>query len=103
MESEKNIIYNFLEQFEDFTQSDIENGYKNVYRPGWHPSPLQFWFNPPFDKNGKSFPTLSGTIVLLNDGKIMVENAKNGLSFNLDECLGDSVENFIASIQKNSL
>ena len=103
MEDDRRTIYEFLEQFEDFTQADRESGYKNVYRPGWHPSPVQFWFNPPFNKNGKSFPTLSGTIVLLNDGKIIVENAKNGLFYNLDECLGNAVENFVLSIQNNSL
>lgn len=103
MEDSKTIIYDFLNQFEDFTQSDKESGYVKVYRPGWHPHPMQFWFNPPFDKNGESFPTLSGTIILLNDGKIMVENAKTGLSYNIDDCLDDSVENFILSIRRNAL
>ena len=32
MEDNKAIIYDFLNQFEDFTQKDKENGYKNVYR-----------------------------------------------------------------------
>lgn len=103
MEDDRRTIYEFLEQFEDFTQADRESGYRKVYRPGWHPRPVQFWFNPPFNKNGKSFPTLSGTIVLLNDGKIIVENAKNGLFYNLDECLGNVVENFVLSIQNNFL
>ena len=102
MEDIKTVIYDFLDRYEDFSKDDIENQYTKVYRPGWHPHPMQFWFNPPFDKNGESFPTLSGTIVLLNDGEIMVENAKTGLFFNLDECLGDSIENFVFSIQRNS-
>ena len=101
MEDNKAIIYDFLNQFEDFTQKDKENGYKNVYRPSWHPSPLQFWFNPPFDENGESFPTLSRTIILLNSGKIMVEDVYSGLLFDLDPCLGDSIENFIFSINNH--
>ena len=68
MEDSKQIIYNFLEQFEDFTQEDRENGYVKVYRPSWHPFPVQFWFNPPYNENGKSTPTPSKTIVLTNEG-----------------------------------
>ena len=100
MEDNKKIIYDFLNQFEDFSDLDRQNGYAKVYRPGWHPQPLQFWFNPPFDETGESFPTLSGTIILLNDGEIIVQNAKTGLFFNLDECLGDSIENFVFSINE---
>lgn len=103
MEDDRTIILNFLNQYEDFTQSDRENGYAKVYRPGWHPQPLQFWFNPPYDEDGESFPTLSGTIILLTDGKIMVENAQTGLSFDLDDCLGDSIGNFVFSIRRQSL
>ena len=99
MEDDMTIIYQFLEQFEDFTPSDKESGYKNVYRPAWHPEPFQFWFNPPFDETGISVPTLSGTIVLLNDGNIMVENAINKLFFNLKDCLGDSIKSFRLSIE----
>ena len=78
MADSKTIIYDFLDRYEDFSKDDIENQYAKVYRPGWHPHPMQFWFNPPF------------------------ENAKTGLFFNLDECLGDSIENFVFSIQRNS-
>ena len=95
----KAIIYKFLENYEDFTKEDIAAGYKNVYRPGWHPHPMQFWFNPPFNEEGVSTPTLSSTITLLNDGVIMVEDVYTGLSYNLDECLGDSIENLIFSIR----
>ena len=101
MEDSKKIIYDFLNQFEDFTETDRQNGYVKVYRPSWHPYPMQFWFNPPFDVSGESFPTLSGTVVLLNDGEIMVENARTGLFFNLYECLGDSINNFAFSIEKS--
>lgn len=99
MEYDKSIIYSFLEQYEDFLDSDIESGYKNVYRPGWHPHPFQFWFNPPFDETGVSNPVLSGTIVLIEDGTIMVQSVRNGLFYNLDGCLGDSVESFILSLK----
>ena len=99
MEYDKSTIYNFLEQFEDFTPEDRESGYKNVYRPGWHMHPFQFWFNPPFDNSGKSIPTLSGTISLLDNGNIMIEDARNKLIYNLDDCLGDTIESFILSIE----
>ena len=99
MEDPKTIIYDFLNQFEDFTRSDRESGYVKVYRPSWHPFPVQFWFNPPFDENGKSSPVPSNTILLTNEGKIMVENIKTGLFFNLDEGLGYSIENFVTVIE----
>lgn len=99
MEDNMSIIYEFLEQFQDFTQSDKESGYKNVYRPSWHPNPLQFWFNPPFDVNGKSIPTPSNTISLSPNGRVMVEDIRTGLCYNLDECLGYSVENFAIAIE----
>ena len=94
----KAIIYKFLDNFEDFTKEDIAAGYRKVYRPGWHPHPIQFWFNPPFNEEGTSTPTLSNAVTLTSDGKIMVEDVYTGLSYNLDECLGDSIENFILSI-----
>ena len=99
MEDDKRIVYEFLEQFEDFTQSDRENGYKKVYRPALHPYPVQFWFNPPFDETGKSKPSPSATIILTNDGKIMVESLRTGTFFNLDECLGHSLGNFLIAIE----
>ena len=98
MEDNKTIIYDFLNKFEDFTREDRESGYVKVYRPSWHISPLQFWFNPPFDEGGESFPTLSGTIILLNDGEIMVEDVRTKMLYNLDVCLGDSIQNFTFSI-----
>ena len=48
MEDDRTIILNFLNQYEDFASGDRESGYSKVYRPGWHPRPVQFWFNPPF-------------------------------------------------------
>jgi hypothetical protein len=98
MDNDKTVIYEFLEHFEDFTQSDVESGYKNVYRPSWHENPFQFWFNPPFDETGKSNPTLSGAIILLDDGTVMVENIRDHLFYNLDECVGDSVKSLVLSI-----
>ena len=98
MEDDRTIIYEFLSQFEDFTQSDRESGYKNVYRPSWHIEPFQFWFNPPFDETGKSEPTLSGIIYLTEDGRIIVQNARNSLFYNLDDCIGDTEMNFIEAI-----
>ena len=103
MEDDRTIIYNFLSQYGDFTPSDRESGYENVYRPSWHIEPFQFWFNPPFDETGKSEPTLSGTIYLRGDGSILVENAKNNLFYNLDECLGESIRSFALSIRNRSL
>jgi hypothetical protein len=102
MENQKEIIYEFLNQFEDFTREDRESGYAKVYRPGWHPHPLQFWFNPPFGEDGKSTPTLSNAVILLSDGKIMVEDVYTGLSYDLDMCLGTSIQNFIQAITDNS-
>ena len=99
MEDDRTTILNFLNQYEDFTQSDKESGYKNVYRPSWHPNPMQFWFNPPFDETGKSNPTLSGDIILLEDGTIMVENMRDRLFYNLGECLGDSLLSFALTIK----
>ena len=99
MEDEMKIIYDFLSQFEDFTQSDKESGYINVYRPGWHETPFQFWFNPPFDDSGKSNPVLSGTIILLEDNSIMVESMRDNLFYNINDCLGDSITSFILSLR----
>lgn len=93
------IIYDFFSQFEDFTQSDIESDYANVYRPSWHENPFQFWFNPPFDETGKSNPTLSGAIILLKDGTVMVENVRDHLFYNLNECVGESIRSLVLSIQ----
>ena len=100
MEDSKTIIYDFLDHYEDFSKDDIENQYAKVYRPSWHPHPIQFWFNPPFDSEGTSNPTISNTITLTNDGEIMVEDVYTGLSFNLDECLGDSIDNFVLAIKQ---
>lgn len=94
------IIYEFLNQFEDFTKSDRENGYVKVYRPERHPVAMQFWFNPPFSENSKtSMPVPSSTLILTRDGKVMVENLYTGLSFNLDDCLGSSISNCVNSIE----
>ena len=101
MEDQKTIIYDFLAQFEDFTTEDKENGYANVYRPSWHPHPLQFWFNPPYDTKGISEPTISNTIVLTRDGKIMVQDVYTDLYFNLDDCLGGTIDNFLYAIKEN--
>ena len=102
IQQDKSIIYQFMENYSDFSDSDIENGYERVYRPGWHTEPFQFWFNPPYDENGYSVPVLSGTIILLNDGKIMVESMRDNLFYDLDACLGNSVGEFIFSIQRRS-
>lgn len=99
MEDDRRTIYEFLERFEDFTSSDRESGYRKVYRPGWHPRPVQFWFNPPFGESRKSSPTASNTVVLTNDGKILVEDIRTGTLYNLDECLGHSIENFAIVIE----
>lgn len=99
MEDNMKIIYEFLNQFEDFTQSDRENGYVKVYRPSWHKNPFQFWFNPPFDDSGKSNPVLSGAIILLEDNSIMVESMRDHLFFNINDCLGDSITSFILSLR----
>lgn len=101
MEDIKSIIYDFIGQYTDFVETDKESGYENVYRPSWHISPLQFWFNPPFDESGESFPTLSGTIYLLNDGEIMVEDVRTKMLYNIDDCLGDSIQNFVFSINNS--
>jgi hypothetical protein len=100
MEDDRTIIYEFLSQFEDFTAADRESGYKNVYRPERHPVAMQFWFNPPFSEdNDVSMPVPSSAMILTSDGKIMVENMFTGLFFNLSECIGDSIENCINSIE----
>ena len=100
MEDDRTIILNFLNQYEDFTQSDKESGYVKVYRPERHPVAMQFWFNPPFSESSKtSMPVPSSTLILTSDGKIMVENLYTGLFFNLDDCLGSSISNCINSIE----
>ena len=99
MEDRKEIIYEFLDQFNDFTESDRQNGYSRVYRPNWHFVQMQFWFNPPFSDTNTSMPVPSATMVLTREGKIMVENVYTGLFFDLDECLGSSIDNCISSIK----
>ena len=102
MENNKDIIYNFLNRFEDFAGSDKERGYIKAYRPSWHPNPVQFWFNPPY-KDGKSDPTPSNCIFLTRDGKILVENFYTGELIDLDNCLGHSIENFTIVIEDYNL
>lgn len=99
MEDDRTIILNFLNQYEDFASGDRESGYVKVYRPGWHARPVQFWFNPPFGESRKSSPTPSNTVALTNDGKIIAEDIRTGTLYNLDECLGHSIENFAIVIE----
>lgn len=99
MDQDKTIIYDFLNQFEDFTQGDRENGYLKVYRPERHPIPVQFWFNPPYDETNTSMPVPSSAMILKNNGEIMVQNLYTGLFFSLDDCLGPSIQNLVNSIR----
>lgn len=100
MEDTKKTILKFLNQFEDFSNEDMAKGYVNVYRPSWHPFPVQFWFYPPFNENDESEPTLSNTVILLENGTIMVEDVYTGLSYDLNDCLNESPENFAYSIKE---
>lgn len=102
MDNDRTIIYNFLDGCEDFTKEDVQSGYAKVYRPSWHPHPMQFWFNPPFNEKGVSSPTLSNAVILMDNGDIMVEDVYTGLSYNLDTCLEDSIQNFVYSIRMNA-
>lgn len=94
--NELDFIRNFISRYSDF--GDI-NGYRAVYRPTWHPSPVSFWFNPPFDENGESNPSPSGILLLSENGSIFVENFDNGEFYNIEQCLGDTIENAVYAIQ----
>ena len=95
--NEIQMIQNFITQYNDFGSYSNEQ-YKAVYRPSWHPEPISFWFNPPFDEDGESNPSPSGTLILCYDGSILIENYDNGQYYKLNECLGDTILNAVYAI-----
>ena len=99
MEENMQMIYDFINRFEDFTQEDRKMGFQKVYRPSWHPFPIQFWFNPPFGEVAESRPTPSSTIALDGNGEIIVQDFYSGNFYRLSECLGHSVDNFSVVIE----
>lgn len=99
--NEIQIIQNFIAQYSDFGSYSNEQ-YKAVYRPSWHPEPVSFWFNPPFDSKGVSRPSVSGILCLAQDGTVYVENYNTGEFFDLSKCMGGTMENAIYAIQLNN-
>lgn len=96
--NEIQIIQNFIAQYSDFGSYSTEQ-YRAVYRPSWHPEPVSFWFNPPFNNKGVSRPSVSGILCLAQDGTIYVENYNTGEFFDLSKCMGGTMENAIYAIQ----
>ena len=94
--NELDFIRAFISKFSDFGE---DTGYKAAYRPSWHPDPVSFWFNPPFDENGESHPAPSGALLLDEDGSVFVENYFTDEFYNIEECLGDTIENAVYAIE----
>lgn len=86
------IVREFVSNYNDFGSYDNQQ-YKAVYRPCWHPEPVSFWFNPPFDENGVSHPRVSGTLILTKTDKILVEDNNDGEIYDILDCLGDTLLN----------
>ena len=99
MEDNMQMIYDFINRFEDFTPEDRKMGFQKVYRPSWHPFPVQFWFNPPLNGGNMSSPTPSSTIALDGNGEICVQDFYSGAFYRLSECLGHSADNLAVAIE----
>lgn len=92
---ELKIIADFVIAHNDLNQAV---GYK-VYKPTWHPKSMSFWFNPPIQEDEEeSYPCVSGELVLVDEGIIVVEDYRSGQYYLLDECLGSSIENAVYAI-----
>lgn len=89
-------IRNFVYHNND---GDATGYYAAVYNPTFHPIPMSFWFNPPFDENGESAPSPSGMICVDRNGNVFVENFDDGVIYNITQCLGDTLENAVYAIQ----
>lgn len=90
----------------DFIIAHDDSGQKGdykIYKPTWHPRPMSFWFNPPIPEDeDESHPCVSGDLVLVDEGIIVVEDYNSGQYHLLDECLGNSIETAVYAIQKYS-
>lgn len=94
-------IQNFISQFSDFC-SFTNNDYKAAYHPSLHPNGVCFWFNPPLNEEKKSYPCVSGHLLLGHDNSVFVEDFNSGAFYNITECLGDSLKNAVYSIKKRT-
>jgi TPR repeat protein len=80
-----------------------------IYKPSWHQHPVSFCFTPPIDEDEEddyddydeeeSYPYVSGAMVLIDDGIIVVEEYNSGEYYLLDECQGDSIDNAVHAIE----
>lgn len=95
-----NIVRDFVSKHQDFW-ADFEDC-DAVYRPLFHAGDgeevMRFWFNPPYDKNGESYPRESDKLVLTKSGKILVEDHSDGRFYNILDCVGDTLENAVYAI-----
>lgn len=86
------IVREFVSKHDDFGL-DGNQRYKAVYRPSWHPEPVCFWFNPPFNEKGESRPRVSNTLILTKTGRVLVEENRDGEMYDILDCLGDTLLN----------
>jgi hypothetical protein len=91
------IVREFVSKHDDFGL-DGNQRYKAVYRPSWHPEPVCFWFNPPFNEKGESRPRVSNTLILTKTGRVLVEDERNGELYDILDCLGGTLDNVVYAI-----
>ena len=91
------IVREFVSKHNDFGL-DGNQRYKAVYRPSWHPEPVCFWFNPPFNEKGESRPRVSNTLILTKTGRVLVEDERDGELYDILECLGGTLDNVVYAI-----
>lgn len=91
------IVREFVSKHDDFGL-DGNQRYKAVYRPSWHPEPVCFWFNPPFNEKGESRPRVSNTLILTKTGRVLVEDERDGELYDILDCLGGTLDNVVYAI-----
>lgn len=91
------IVREFVSKHDDFGL-DGNQQYKAVYRPSWHPEPVCFWFNPPFNEKGESRPRVSNTLILTKTGRVLVEDERDGELYDILDCLGGTLDNVVYAI-----
>lgn len=93
-----NIVREFVSKHDDFWAAfeDCDA----VYRPFFHAeNPMRFWFNPPFNEDGESYPAESDKLILTKTGEIHVEDHGDGEFYNILDCVGDTLDNAVYAIE----
>jgi hypothetical protein len=60
---------------------------------------MRFWFNPPYDEKGVSYPRESDKLILTKKGEIYVEDHGDGEFYNILDCVGSTLDNAVYAIE----